>query len=108
MRGSRRPVQVQLLPAGRWFTAHTGDTLLDAALAAGIGLEHECGGNCSCTTCHVWILDGADCLSSIQEPEEYRLEFAHNRASCSRLACQAILEDGPVTFQIPELLQESS
>ena len=76
--------------------AHTGDTLLDAALEHGIYIEHECGGNCTCTTCHVHIVSGGVNISPIEEPESYRLQFAEGLSSDSRLACQAILIGGAV------------
>ena len=34
------------------------ESLLDIALNFGIHLEHACGGNCACTTCHVWVKEG--------------------------------------------------
>ena len=30
------------------------ESLLDVAMNFGIHLDHACGGNCACTTCHVW------------------------------------------------------
>lgn len=72
-------------------TAFTGDTLLDAALDNGIDLPHECGGNCTCTTCHVLVEQGAQCLSQIEPPEDERLQDTPLRTPHSRLACQALL-----------------
>lgn len=80
--------------------AFVGDTLLDAALDNGIEIEHECGGNCTCTTCHVLIEEGGKNLTPVEEPEEYRLQFAEGFCERSRLACQAILRGGPVSVQI--------
>ena len=82
--------------------ARTGDTVLDAALDHGIHLEHECGGNCTCTTCHVYAVQGGEGLSPMEEPEAYRLQFASNRRPDSRLACQALIMRGPITVAIPE------
>ena len=33
-------------------------SLLDVALNVGVPLEHVCGGNCACTTCHVIVTAG--------------------------------------------------
>jgi ferredoxin, 2Fe-2S len=96
----RSPVQVTFLPDHRTVTAQTGDTLLDAALDNGIDLPHACGGNCTCTTCHVVIEEGEAFLSPQQAPEDERLETAKERALRSRLACQALLQGGPVVVTI--------
>ena len=39
-------------------------SLLDIALANDIHLEHNCGGSCACTTCHVIVREGEDNLSA--------------------------------------------
>ena len=44
-------------------------SLLDIALANGIELEHNCGGSCACTTCHVIVKEGEENLSEMQEDE---------------------------------------
>jgi ferredoxin, 2Fe-2S len=88
------------MPQSVTVQARIGDTLLDALIDNGIDLEHECGGNCTCTTCHVLILEGEELLTSIEEPEEYRLQFAEGVRKNSRLACQAILRGGPVVVEI--------
>lgn len=80
--------------------ANRGDTLLDAALNRGIALPHECGGNCSCTTCCVIIEEGMENLSAMEWPEDERLDTADERTSHSRLACQALLLGGAVTVRI--------
>lgn len=77
-------------------TAHTGDTLLDAALDSSIDLPHECGGNCTCTTCHVVVEDGHECLSPMEPPEDERLNDTPLRNPLSRLACQALLRKPPL------------
>ncbi len=38
-------------------------SLLDIALANDIHLEHNCGGSCACTTCHVIVREGEQNLS---------------------------------------------
>ena len=40
-------------------------SLLDIALANDIHLEHNCGGSCACTTCHVIVREGAENLSEM-------------------------------------------
>ena len=95
-------VQVTFLPVGLTVAASSGDTILDAALKNGIPLEHDCGGNCACTTCHVLVQAGAENLSTMEEVENDRLSTAANRTPASRLSCQALLRGGDVTVFVPE------
>jgi adenylate cyclase len=39
------------------------ETVLDAALSAGIPLFHVCGGRAMCSTCRVLVIEGADFLT---------------------------------------------
>jgi len=94
------PIEVSFLPENVTVWAHRGDTLLDAALDHGVDLPHTCGGNCSCTTCHVLVDAGAEHLSRMEEPEDERLDTAEGRTPHSRLACQALLLGGPVVIHI--------
>src|SRR5256885_17237462 len=65
-------------------------SLLDIALAKGIHLEHNCGGSCACTTCHVIVKEGEENLSEMQSDEEDRLDMAEGLTIHSRLGCQAL------------------
>jgi ferredoxin, 2Fe-2S len=76
-------------------------SLLDIALASDIHLEHNCGGSCACTTCHVIVKDGADNLSEMEADEEDRLDMAEGLTIRSRLGCQAVVR-GDVTVEIPK------
>src|SRR2546427_6593068 len=60
-------------------------SLLDIALANDIHLEHNCGGSCACTTCHVIVKEGEETLSQIQSDEEDRLDTAGGGTPPSRL-----------------------
>jgi 2Fe-2S ferredoxin len=75
-------------------------SLLDIALANGIELEHNCGGSCACTTCHVIVREGAENLSEMAEDEEDRLDMAEGLTIHSRLGCQAVVH-GDVVVEIP-------
>ena len=93
--------KITFLPQNLSAAASAGDTILDAALSSGIELPHECGGNCACTTCHVYIIEGADFLSVMEDVETDRLSAAENWTAASRLGCQAILQNGAITVRIP-------
>jgi 2Fe-2S ferredoxin len=76
-------------------------SILDIALANDIDLEHNCGGSCACTTCHVIVREGEENLSEMQADEEDRLDTAEGLTIHSRLGCQAVVR-GDVVVQIPE------
>lgn len=66
----------------------------------GLDLSHYCGGTCSCGTCRVEILLGAEHLSSPRGNETMVLGAEHLLAG-DRLACQARVL-GPVVVRVPE------
>jgi len=65
-------------------------SILDIALANDIHLEHNCGGNCACTTCHVIVKEGMEHLSEQTEEELDQLDEAEGLTLTSRLSCQAL------------------
>jgi 2Fe-2S ferredoxin len=76
------------------------ESLLDVCLNFGMHLEHACGGNCACTTCHVIVKKGAENLSEMDEDEEGdRLQMAPGLTLRSRLGCQSVVE-GDVEVEI--------
>jgi len=74
-------------------------TILAAAKAANLDLDHFCGGQCSCGTCKVLITEGADSLTRPAGNEQMVLGQS-GISSGARLACQARLI-GDVRVQIP-------
>jgi len=77
-------------------------SILDVLLGHGIHLEHACGGNCACTTCHVIVKQGGDRLSPSEESEDDLLDKAPGLTPTSRLGCQAVVEDdAEITVLIP-------
>jgi len=75
-------------------------SLLDVAMQSGVPLEHACGGNASCTTCHVYVRSGMENLSVPEEPELDRLAIIWDLTEESRLGCQALVR-GDVVAEIP-------
>jgi ferredoxin, 2Fe-2S len=67
-----------------------GWTLMQGATTNGIdGIEAECGGSCSCATCHCYVETLADKLTPPSETEEAMLiNVAAERRPNSRLSCQ--------------------
>jgi len=77
-------------------------SFLDVALNHGLHLEHACGGNCACTTCHVWVHQGQELLSEARDDELDRLDMAADLQLNSRLGCQAVIErPGEIVVEIP-------
>lgn len=70
--------------------AEAGLTVMEAAKKALIaGIEAECGGACSCATCHVYV--DAAWTAKVGKPaemEEDMLDFAFEVKEESRLSCQ--------------------
>lgn len=75
-------------------------SILDIALAHGVGIEHTCGGVGACSTCHVIVREGMDNLSDPDEDELDCVELAPGPTVNSRLACRAVVR-GDVTVEVP-------
>ncbi len=84
----------------RILEVERGTTLLEAAIEGDVDLRSYCGGNCSCGTCRVEVLSGAQNLSRRQSMEEFALGMDAARRG-DRLACQSQVL-GPVTVRVPE------
>jgi 2Fe-2S ferredoxin len=84
--------KVRFEPDGMEIEVKAGTTILDAAEEAGALLGSACGGVCACSTCHVYVSEGLDGLSEIEECEEDNLDKAFDVRPNSRLACQARLQ----------------
>ena len=105
-------VRVTFLPEGRTvefeFGAMPWDhhgkpmSFLDVAENFGVVLDHACGGSCACTTCHVWIKEGAGGLSEAEDDELDRLDMAADQQLNSRLGCQAVItRPGEYIVEVP-------
>lgn len=83
----------------------TGQTLLTAALNHNVkGIDGDCGGQCGCATCHVFVdAPWADKLPSPQPNEDEMLNFTAERMPNSRLACQLTMTDAldGITVHMP-------
>ena len=89
-------------PEGMVIDAQPGDTILDAAQAQGIDIEHACEKSCACTTCHVWVREGGASLEGASECEDDMLDKAWGLDPDSRLSCQAVVGDEDLVIEIPK------
>ena len=76
-------------------------SILDILVSNDFAIDHICGGQCECTTCHVWVRAGAEHIPAPEPQEEDRLDLADGLRPESRLSCQAVPR-GDITLQIPE------
>jgi len=60
----------------------------------GLPITAECGGACSCATCHVYVDEAwLDKLPPRSEEEEEKLDEAFDVRDNSRLSCQILMRD---------------
>ena len=73
-----------------------GDSVMQAAINRSVpGILADCGGNCACATCHVYIADPWQ--SRLQPPskeEADMIECALHVTEQSRLSCQITIAAG--------------
>ena len=82
-------------------------SVMQAAVSQGVpGILGNCGGNCICATCHVYVEPGqGDRLPHLSDEEDDLLDFAASpRRPESRLGCRIVMSpdlDGLVV-RVPE------
>lgn len=92
---------VKFVDQGIEVEAEVGQSLLDVAQRAHAPEGYACGGVCACSTCHVYVESGAECLSEAEEGEEDILDKAFDVRMSSRLGCQAKIErEGVIVIRI--------
>lgn len=79
-------------------------SILEVTEEYDIHLNHNCGGVCACSTCHVYVLKGEDYLEEISDKEEDFVDRAINPRLESRLGCQCVIleEDAYIEVEIPD------
>ncbi len=78
-----------IMPVGKTIEVAEGATILSAILGAEIEINHKCGGNAQCGSCHIFVQEGRKGLSKVAREENERLDSIVGVGSKSRLACQA-------------------
>ena len=79
--------EVTFIPDQRTIDVKAGQTLLQAALKAGIPHTHACGGSARCTTCRVLVTAGAgNCSDPTWKETRIVRKLGFNQSF--RLACQ--------------------
>lgn len=82
-----------------------GSTVMEVAIRNRVaGIEAECGGACSCATCHVYVDESwAGPIGEANPMEEDMLDFAFDVRKNSRLSCQIKVSDAinGAVFHVP-------
>ena len=87
--------------------AKLGASVMETAIRGNVrGIDAECGGSCSCATCHVYVEQAF--FDQLPPPDEMENELldgvASERLPTSRLSCQLSMTaalDG-LTVRVPE------
>lgn len=78
----------------------SGQSLLELALKNDIELHHNCGGVCACSTCHLYVENGAPFLEELSDKEEDFIDRAVSPKLNSRLGCQCLLLEGTGVIEV--------
>lgn len=92
----------EICPEGDVVDIPKGTSICSGLLKHDIEIEHACELSCACTTCHVLVREGFNSLPPADELEEDFLDKAWGLSACSRLSCQAIVQDEPLVIEIPK------
>jgi 2Fe-2S ferredoxin len=92
------PIVTYVSPTGtaRDIAVPAGMSVMQAAINNGVdGILGECGGNCMCATCHVYVrTDFLNRIPPASKNENAMLEItAAERKPNSRLSCQIKVQD---------------
>ena len=80
-------VDPEKLPYGR---SGLPGSILDISFAAGVPIDHACGGVVACSTCHVYVREGLETCNEANDDELDMLDDARGIELESRLACQCV------------------
>ena len=95
--------RVQFIEQDLDVEVEVGTSILEAARRVGAPMGDACGAQCACSTCHVYVEQGGELLSEIDDDEEDSLDKAFDVRAHSRLGCRArILREGEVAVRISE------
>ena len=86
--------------------ANNGDSIMVTATSNLVpGIDADCGGECSCATCHVLIdAEWQAKLAATSDTEESMLDLNPDRTAESRLSCQITMSDDldGIVVNLPE------
>lgn len=79
----------------REVSAKPGISVMQAAVTNGVpGIDADCGGSCSCATCHVFVNpEWLEVVGGVNPTEDAMLSLSADRQENSRLSCQIKVTD---------------
>jgi len=93
---------IRIVDKGIEVDCAPGDPILFALLDRGVNITSVCGGNCSCGTCNIEVLEGMENLPPIAADEARVLSKIKRQGPNIRLSCQS-RPSGDVTIRIRPL-----
>ena len=97
LRQTEKPYSVEFIKEGKVAVAER-QTVLQAAIPAGIPIFHVCGGHAKCSTCRVLVIEGSEQLSA-PTPKENCLNQKLHFPPHVRLACQTTVNGDGVKLR---------
>ena len=91
---------ITFLPDGLRVPCDEGDSIFDVGRRAGVRIPTSCVGKASCGLCRVKIVSGEDHLTPLNTNERRHLGNVYFLTKI-RLSCQARVEQGDVSVEIP-------
>jgi ferredoxin, 2Fe-2S len=88
------------IPSKLVENAEAGFSILEITEDHDVHLNHNCGGVCACSTCHIYVKKGEGFLEEISDKEEDFIDRAINPKLESRLACQCIILDENADIEV--------
>ncbi len=88
------------IPVKTIENAEAGFSILEITEDHDIHLNHNCGGVCACSTCHIYVEKGEEHLEEISDKEEDFIDRAINPRIESRLGCQCIILDDAADIEV--------
>lgn len=88
------------IPSKLVENAEAGYSILEITEDHDVHLNHNCGGVCACSTCHIYVKKGEAFLEEISDKEEDFIDRAINPKLESRLACQCIILDDNADIEV--------
>jgi 2Fe-2S ferredoxin len=86
--------------ASKLVTVSVDTSILEATEDHDVHLNHNCGGVCACSTCHIYVKRGGDALEELSDKEEDFIDRATNPTLESRLACQCVILDDNAELEV--------
>ncbi len=77
-----------------------GFSILEVTEDYDVHLNHNCGGVCACSTCHIYVEKGDEFLEEISDKEEDFIDRAIDPRLESRLGCQCIILDEKAEIEV--------